>query len=63
VNKEESKDQSVQCPGLHDAPTLHRYPKVLPLLHLFEIVLAEASVYVVGVPIHLDEEQGPVHAR
>src|SRR5215212_9864736 len=44
-------------------PTMSLTLKVFPLLHLFEIVLAEAGVYAVRVHVHLDEEQRPVHAR
>jgi hypothetical protein len=37
--------------------------RVLPLPHLFQIILPEAGIYVLGVPIHLDIEEGPVYAR
>jgi hypothetical protein len=63
VNRGKKGDRGVNTPActmrLRDFAAL----RALPLLHLFEIVLAEAGVYVVGVPIHLDEEEGTVHTR
>jgi hypothetical protein len=55
----------VKCPSapartmrLPDVASLRG--RVFPLPHLFEIVLSEAGVYIVRVPIHLDEEESPV---